>query len=98
VEFEWDEEKRYSNLKKHGIDFQRAKEIWNGPTLEIVCARYQPGESRNAAIGQIGGRFFIVIYTWRGPRRRIISARPAARKEREHYAHALRRIFRTGLD
>jgi uncharacterized DUF497 family protein len=35
------------------------------------------------AVGQLGGRFITVIYTKRNGRIRLISARPANRKERE---------------
>ncbi len=35
MDFDWDEKERQTNLAKHGIDFVRAKEIWEGPVLEI---------------------------------------------------------------
>jgi len=31
--FEYDNKKSTSNLKKHGIDFVRAQELWNDPDL-----------------------------------------------------------------
>jgi len=33
MRFTWDEKKRISNIKKHGIDFARAAEIFAGPTF-----------------------------------------------------------------
>ena len=35
MEFEWDEAKRRSNLAAHGIDFEDAIAIWEGPVLEV---------------------------------------------------------------
>ena len=32
TKFEWNEEKREINLRRHGIDFEHAKEIWQGET------------------------------------------------------------------
>jgi uncharacterized protein len=46
VIFEWDESKRQRNIELHGIDFERAKEIWQGPVLEIPSSQTQHGEAR----------------------------------------------------
>ena len=36
LEFEWDEEKRLSNIAKHGIDFLRVRELFDGrPTYTV---------------------------------------------------------------
>ena len=40
IEFEWDEPKRLSNLQKHGIDFVRACQIFDGYTVEFEDNRY----------------------------------------------------------
>jgi uncharacterized DUF497 family protein len=96
VEFEWDEQKRQSNIEKHGIDFVQGKQIWEGPTLEIP-ARERAGEHRIKAIGKLLSKadregevcvICTVIYTWREGTRRIISARLANRKERADYEDA----------
>ena len=88
VEFEWDENKRESNLQKHGIDFEYAKDIWNGPTFEYP-ARSSQSEIRKTAIGQFGDVLIAIVYTDCGERRRLISARRANRKEREHYENEI---------
>ena len=31
MRFEWDEEKAASNLRKHGVDFELAKEVFEHP-------------------------------------------------------------------
>jgi len=37
-DFEFDEEKSASNLKKHGIDFVAAQELWDDPAFIEVKA------------------------------------------------------------
>ena len=85
MNFEWDENKRRRNLRVHGIDFERAKEIWQGPVLEVPSSQSRHGEERFLATGVSAGRFLTVIFTWRGNNRRIISARVARQHERENY-------------
>ena len=85
MDFEWDDEKQLSNVRKHGIDFLDAKEIWRGQVLEMPSAQKHHAEDRFVAIGQAAGRFLTVVFTWRGNNRRIISARIARKDERENY-------------
>ena len=89
MEFEWDENKERKNIEKHGIDFDQAKSIWNGPILEVAGVQHS-GEERVVAIGTHENICFAVVYTRRGEKIRIISARRARRKERAHYQNALR--------
>lgn len=51
----------------------------------MVDDRADYGEVRLVAIGEIHGRVFTCVYTWRGERQRVISLRPASRKERDVY-------------
>ena len=81
MEFEYDENKSQSNLAKHGIDFKDAREVWDGPVIEIERAIRQ-GEERISIVGNFKGDAFIVVYTWRGENIRIILARRANRTER----------------
>ena len=85
--FEWDEDKRQTNLIKHGIDFVDAKLIWLSPVLDPVSQRVVAGETRSVAIGTIGDDQFVVavVYTQRGSAKRLISARRARRYERSNY-------------
>ena len=85
--FEWDETKRESNLAKHRVDFVRAVRIFDGAVLEAVDARRDYREIRISCLGEIEGRVYAVVYTWRGEDRRIISARKAnARETRTYHA------------
>ena len=87
--FEWDQNKRESNLQKHGVDFVRAVRMFSNPILERPDDRDDYGERRWIAIGHWQGNCLIVIYTWRGNKRRIISAWKAGRHEREEYRNRI---------
>jgi uncharacterized DUF497 family protein len=85
MRFEWYEQKRLENLRKHGIDLVDAKEIWQGAVLEVPSAQQEHGEQRHIAYGVLDGRIIAVVFTWRGESRRLISARRARRYERQNY-------------
>ncbi len=82
--FEWDEEKRLTVLEKHGIDFRRAVEIFEGST-HVSPSRQSESEERWIAIGILDQVEIAVIYTMREQICRIITARRARRYEREKY-------------
>ncbi|MEZ5714391.1 MAG: BrnT family toxin [Paracoccaceae bacterium] len=85
--FEWDAEKDSANLKKHGISFTEAVEIFQTEVLtaEDTSAR---GELREISFGLFGSNpgtvVLCVIHTERGGNTRIISARPATKHERKY--------------
>jgi len=86
MEFEWDENKNKSNLEKHGIDFNDAKEVFKDENSKLSQdLRKDYGEIRWRIIGKIYGSIISVIYTMRNKAVRIISARKASRKERSEY-------------
>jgi uncharacterized DUF497 family protein len=89
--FEWDEAKSAANRANHGLDFAAACLVFTGPVLERKDARRDYGEDRFQAIGLVEGRVVLVVYTWRGERRRIISARKARQDERAAFLRALGR-------
>jgi len=86
LDFEWDEEKRAITLQKHGFDFEDVVGIFDSLVIEWESPR--EGEHRTKATGVLEKRCVTVIYTWRGDRRRIISARAARKGERELYEQA----------
>ena len=85
MEFEWDPRKNEANIAKHGIDFRDAIEVFRGFYLERVDDRLDYGEERMIAYGEASGRVVVVVYVWRGDRRRMVSARKAARLEMKLY-------------
>jgi uncharacterized DUF497 family protein len=86
---EYDPRKNRANLAKHGIDFETAARIWEGWVFERSDDRRDYREERIIALGAVEGRVVVAVYTWRGTRRRIISARKANGDERKIYATAL---------
>jgi hypothetical protein len=84
-EFEWDERKNARNLAKHGISFEEAVEIFDGRLVLKIDDRCENGEKRIKALGTVRGDVWHVVYTERGSRIRIISARKASREERRAY-------------
>ena len=90
--FEWDEAKNRTNIAKHGIGFETAKRIFEGPVLTWVDDRNAFGEIRMRSIGAVDGiAVLAVIHTKRSGNIRIISARPADRVERKNYDQALQK-------
>jgi uncharacterized protein len=81
--FEWDEDKNTSNRAKHGISFEEAATIFEGPVFTLADED-SPEEVRERSYGLVNGITVIcVIHTDRGEATRIISARKATRNERE---------------
>lgn len=84
IEVKWDENKRLSNIAKHGFDFVRARDILLGNHI-IISSKYQSDEQRYLAVGIIDGRFATIVYTMRGDAYRIISIRSARDEERRKH-------------
>jgi len=85
MNFEWDDTKRKSNIKKHGIDFINAKMIFAGYTLTIEDDRYDYGEERFVTFGILEGRVVVVVHTETENLIRIISIRKATKYEEKAY-------------
>lgn len=78
--FEWDEDKRLSNIAKHDIDFGDAVGIFDGRPTVTKKTDYT-GEERFSTISKLDHRTIAVIWTQRGRSRRIISVRRARKNE-----------------
>jgi len=86
MNYVWDRRKNRRNITRHGIAFEDAIGIFDGPTLEKVDDRFDYGEIRVYAIGVANGLEVTVIYTdVSETERRIISAWRAERHERAAY-------------
>ena len=81
MDYEFNEEKSRETLRDRGIGFDFAARIFEGRRIEKEDRRKDYGERRFIAIGPIDDAIYVVVYTWRDGRRRIISARRANRKE-----------------
>jgi len=86
VEFEWDDQKAESNLRKHGISFSFATEVFDDKNRVFkLDSRRDYGEERWVSVGFAVDRLVLVVYTEAGDTVRIISARPPSKKERKGY-------------
>jgi uncharacterized DUF497 family protein len=85
-EFEWDPDKARSNLAKHGVSFEAARLVFDDVfALDRFDAGSGHSEARYIITGVVNGILVTVVYTERGERTRIISARKATRYEQREY-------------
>ncbi len=92
LQYEWDEHKDWLNQRKHGVSFADALSVFDDPKI-LSC--YDEGhssesEDRWISIGATqSGLICLVVHTFRTPegieRIRIISARPATKREQKQY-------------
>ncbi|MDR3049014.1 MAG: BrnT family toxin [Elusimicrobiota bacterium] len=87
MDYEWDENKRMSNLKKHGLDFADARMVFEDiNSILIFDDRQDYGEERFRTIGKNKKELLTaVIHTDRNKKTRIISFRLATKLERRLY-------------
>jgi len=92
IQFEWDPRKARVNQAKHEIGFESAATIFDDRNaLTLYDEQHSRNEDRWITLGRdAGGKLLVVVHTWRemAPGTalvRIISARPATRREREQY-------------
>jgi len=94
IRFEWDEAKNLSNRRKHGVSFEEASQVFRDPLYVSVQDRVEDGELRWQTMGRVEEVLLLTVaHTVREERDdgrsveviRIISARPATRKERRRY-------------
>jgi hypothetical protein len=63
MRFTWDEAKRAANLRKHGLDFVDAPEVFDGPTCTVEDSRLAYGEQRLMSLGFLRGLCVSIIHT-----------------------------------
>ena len=83
--FVWDSAKAELNRQKHKVSFETAARVFlDDNNLDDYDDFHSDDEDRNKIVGMVGN-ILTVIYTERGDRTRIISARRANKKERADY-------------
>jgi uncharacterized DUF497 family protein len=86
VEYEWDPAKAQSNLRKHGIPFHKACQVFkDAGRLEQLDVSSDHDEERWDVLGRVDQTILFVVYTQRDQRIRLISARRATRNEQRSY-------------
>jgi uncharacterized DUF497 family protein len=85
----YDPEKRERTLRERGLDFEDAKFVFAGVTLEVEDTRQDYGEARIICYGYLSGRLVVVGYTPRGAVRHVFSMRKANAREQARIAPIL---------
>jgi uncharacterized DUF497 family protein len=85
MSFVWDETKRRTNLRKHGIDFAYAEQIFAGITLTAEDNREAYGERRFLSLGLLDDQVVSIAHTEHDEEIRIISIRKATKREAHFY-------------
>jgi len=85
MDYEWDPKKAVSNFNKHEVSFADAVTVF-ADDRALTMDDSQPDEERHITLGMDAlGRVLVVVYTWRGNRIRIISARQSTPSESKQY-------------
>jgi uncharacterized DUF497 family protein len=89
--YSWDEAKNKINIKKHGIDFQDAVQLFEYPMITCIDNRKDYGEERWVGIGFLKGIIAVIVYTENDFKDsiRIISARKATINEGKKFKEAI---------
>lgn len=79
--------KATANFEKHGVTFEEALTVFMDPPARIhEDPDHSDSERREIIVGHsIEQRLLLVSFAERGERVRLVSARPATRKERRDY-------------
>ena len=84
MDFEWDENKRETNLAKHGLDLMAGSCLFDGrPIYSYPSPRGE--EDRYVTVGLLAEELVAVIWTERGTAIRLISLRRARDAEKRTY-------------
>jgi uncharacterized DUF497 family protein len=81
MRFSWDEKKRRTNLKDHGLDFVDAPRVFEGPTFTFEDDRFAYGEQRFVTLGFLADIAVSLVHTETPSRIHVISFRKATRHE-----------------
>jgi uncharacterized DUF497 family protein len=97
MQFEWDEEKNQANIRKHGLDFADAWEVFSMPMLVALDDRADYDEDRWIGIGFLRAVVAVVVYVESDADViRIISLRKALSHERAEYERILQNQLGSG--
>ena len=81
----WDERKRQSNLKDHGLDFLGCEVVFDGPVVTWDDDRVAYGELRINLLGWLNGMVVHLTYTERQDDLHVISLRKAEKHEIRYF-------------
>ena len=85
MRFEWNEAKRRVNIRRHGIDFADAVEVFDGIIVTINDTRFDYGETRFLTLGLLRTHVVVIAHTETEEVIRLISVRKATKDEEISY-------------
>jgi hypothetical protein len=95
-QFEWDEIKASTNLRKHSVSFETAATVFYDPRLlTLADVEHSDIEERWFSIGSASNRTLLsIVYVWQElssaiTKIRLISARKATQPEARYYEEDL---------
>lgn len=94
-EFEWDAGNTTKSAKKHGVPLEEIEIVFRSGAAIPLGLQISPevDEQRLGLVGPgLKGRLLQIAFVLREGRVRVISARPAHKKERKTYEETLRKI------
>lgn len=87
--FEWDPGNLAKSEGKHAVVWTEAEQVFFNRPIIVAESSAAYSEQRHFALGKTNaGRRLTIVFTIRGPRLRVISARPMSRRERRVYDDA----------
>ncbi|HYU31328.1 MAG TPA: BrnT family toxin [Thermoanaerobaculia bacterium] len=90
TEFDWDGGNAEKNWLRHRVSQSESEQVFfNRPLVVSEDELHSHGEARYYALGRTDlSRLLFVVYTLRGEKIRVISARDMTRREQKEYEHA----------
>ncbi len=89
----WDENKRLSNIKVHGLDFVESEAMWDDFTVTREDVRERYREQRFVVFGRLKGGVVVLVHVERRGVPHIISLRKAEKYETRYYVAEAKKYF-----
>jgi uncharacterized DUF497 family protein len=87
----FDHAKRNWTPTHRGLDFAvDAEKVFSGDTVTVVDNRLDYGEVRRISAGFLDNRMVVIVWSWRGTSRHIISMRYCHEKEEKRWRKTFR--------
>lgn len=87
LSFEWDKGNKDKNFRKHNVSIKDAEDVFNNePKFFFIDKKHSSREKRIGLFGRTDNdRKLSIVFTVRGDKVRIITARDMSKKERSAY-------------
>ncbi len=89
MKYEWDYAKNRKNFAKHGLSFEDAEQVFEGPCATFEDDRFAYGEERLVTLGLLAGHLVVIAHSPRDEGTRIISMRKGNGREQKIYQERL---------